>query len=258
MSSSELYCSLFGSKVIHLPETESTNSCLSLLALNEHYPDGTALIADFQTNGRGQQGTVWKSASGENMLISYLVRPVFLAVSDQFMLSKTIALGVKKFIEGQLDNQYPVSVKWPNDIYIEGRKIAGILIENSLQNKMLRQAITGIGININTEYFPNELNAVSMFQLTKEKKVIADILPQLHETLNHYYFLLQSKNFNVINTEYENSMYQFGIMADYEWENRKIRAKITGTDISGRLKLTDENGNEITAGMKEITFLRES
>jgi BirA family biotin operon repressor/biotin-[acetyl-CoA-carboxylase] ligase len=228
------------------------------MAESELCTEGTAVISDFQFQGRGQQGTVWKSASGENVLISYLLRPVFLDVSDQFMFSKTIALGVKKFIERQIDNQYSVSLKWPNDIYVEGRKIAGILIENSLQNKQLRQSIAGIGININAENFPEELNAVSLFQLTHEKKSIKDLLPSLHDCLNQYYFMLQSMNFKQINSEYERSLYQFGMMANYEWEKKIIRAKITGTDRSGRLRLEDENGNEMTAGMKEIIFLRES
>jgi len=117
-----------GRKIVRLEETESTNSYLKGLLKTEHLEEGSVVVADFQTAGRGQMGNSWYSGKGDNLLFSLLIYPIEIPANEQFIISRTISLAIKNTLDQFTDD---IRIKWPNDIYWKDRKIAGILIENS-------------------------------------------------------------------------------------------------------------------------------
>ena len=127
----------------HLDEVSSTNDFLRSCSPSA---DITVVSASFQTKGRGQMGNTWVSNSGENALFSVLVCPTNLKATDGFVLSQAMALSIKEELDMYIDG---VCVKWPNDIYVNGEKICGTLIENSLMGKNVGRSVIGSGINVN-------------------------------------------------------------------------------------------------------------
>jgi BirA family biotin operon repressor/biotin-[acetyl-CoA-carboxylase] ligase len=132
-----------GRNLITLKEVDSTNTFLKD-ALSKSTPllDGSVIMADRQLAGRGQSGNSWISEAGKNLTFSVLLNPVFLAIERQFDLNMAVSLALNDFF-----NKYKIqaaTIKWPNDSYINNKKVAGILIENILQgNKIKHEAIYG-------------------------------------------------------------------------------------------------------------------
>ena len=108
--------------------TDSTN--LDAWRGKDTAEDGTVWCAEFQTAGRGQRGNRWESSRGENLMFSILFKPLGLRAADQFVLSQACAVGIARYLQGK--GLSGVRVKWPNDIYIHGRKVCGMLLENTL------------------------------------------------------------------------------------------------------------------------------
>ena len=109
-----------GCQQIRLDSVDSTNNYTATL-INGNTPEGTVVIANEQTAGRGQRGNLWVSKPGENLTCTYLLRPKFLRISDQYILNKAIALAVNKAIQHFVP-QYDVRIKWPNDIFLQNKK----------------------------------------------------------------------------------------------------------------------------------------
>jgi BirA family transcriptional regulator, biotin operon repressor / biotin---[acetyl-CoA-carboxylase] ligase len=129
---------------IFLNEVESTNNYANQLVLSKAAEHGTVVLAQYQKKGRGQQGNFWESEFGKNMLASFIIFPQFLIAAKQFYISKIVSLALVDFLKTETNE---VSVKWPNDIYIQNKKIAGILIENSVKGVNVSSSIIGIGLN---------------------------------------------------------------------------------------------------------------
>lgn len=129
--------------------------------------EGTVIWTTRQTAGRGQPGNSWESEADKNISFSMLLHPTWLSPARQFCLSEIAALGIAE----ALDEYFPdFEIKWPNDIYHDDRKIAGMLIENRIVGNRLQDCVTGIGININqTEFLSPAPNPVSLRQLMLEK-----------------------------------------------------------------------------------------
>lgn len=115
--------------------------------------DGTIVVTDFQTAGRGQRGTSWQSEAGKNLMMSLLIDSSFLDLGTHFELSMCTAISIYETLKdfGIKD----VSVKWPNDVYIKNKKVGGVLIENSIRNKTFRCSVIGFGLNLSQEVFEN-------------------------------------------------------------------------------------------------------
>jgi len=147
----------------------STNSYLRELNGGDPGFDFEVAVADFQTAGRGQQGNKWESQAGKNLLFSILAHPANIKASEQFLISEAIALAVldsvTQVVEPGLAGDF--SVKWPNDIYWKDYKIAGILIENTLQGNLILDSVVGVGLNVNQELFLSDApNPMSLKNIT--------------------------------------------------------------------------------------------
>ncbi len=136
------------------PSTESTNDDARALA-REGAPHGTVVLADAQRAGRGRRGRVWHSPVGSNLYLSALVRPN-LAVTDAPLLTLVTGLAVARACDRFVSAE-SVTVKWPNDVRVHRRKVAGILVEGAVRGDRLDSAIIGIGLNVREREWPSEL-----------------------------------------------------------------------------------------------------
>ena len=168
--------------LIQLEETDSTNRYLTQKCDTEKVDEYTTVCADYQTAGKGQRGNRWESERGKNLMFSLVLYPVFLEARRQFLLSQIAALAVKEELEEWATD---ISIKWPNDIYWQEKKICGLLIENELASNGIARCIIGIGLNINQEIFRSDApNPVSLKQITgcdhDRQQILNGLLRRLH------------------------------------------------------------------------------
>ena len=142
-----LKTSPIGDLIIELSEIDSTNN-YAMRLINEGMAEhGMAILADFQTNGKGQHGNIWQAQESKNLLCSIILDTHGFPLEKQFLLNTMACLAVADTLIQQYLLQ-DVSIKWPNDIYAGKRKIAGILIENQIRGVSWSHAVIGIGLNI--------------------------------------------------------------------------------------------------------------
>ena len=140
-----------GKQLVYLPSCHSTNDIASeMLNANTAY-DGMVVVADHQTQGRGQRGNVWVAEAGQNLTFSLVYKPHFLKPELQFLLNIITSLGIKDVLQQFL--LQGIAIKWPNDIYIQGKKVAGVLIESAIKGRQLQHAVIGVGLNVNQTTF---------------------------------------------------------------------------------------------------------
>lgn len=153
-----------------LESVESTNSYVAVHA--DELQDMTMVMAQHQTAGRGQRGNSWEAEPGKNLTFTLFRRFDSFPARRQFAISEAVALAVADFLARHGVN---ASVKWPNDVYVDDRKICGILIENSLMGSNLHHSRIGVGININqTRFLSDAPNPVSLAQLTGRELPLAE------------------------------------------------------------------------------------
>ena len=241
-------------KIIRVDEVESTNLYLRQLVREEHPEEGSVVIADYQTGGRGQMGNSWFSAKGENLLFSLLIYPRGVQANEQFIISRIASLAVKNTLDQFTDD---IRIKWPNDIYWKDKKIAGMLIENDIQGKEIENAVIGIGINLNQQVFPIGLpNPVSLRQITGVEHQRDHILDLFMREFFLLYREFQNEGTTTIVDEYMLDLYRVN---DYYWfedTNGRFRAIIEDVLPSGHLVLrTLENDEERRYAFKEVAFV---
>ena len=160
-----LYRSTFENQLIELESVDSTNNYAMAQIHEGMASDGVVYLTRHQWAGKGQRGKIWESEPGQNLIMSLVIEPASLVLSLQFLLSAATALGILDLI--QLSEKNNWSIKWPNDIYWNDRKAAGILVESVIKGKSWPFAVAGIGMNLNQESFsPDIPNAISLKQIT--------------------------------------------------------------------------------------------
>ncbi|MDD3039968.1 biotin--[acetyl-CoA-carboxylase] ligase [Bacteroides sp.] len=245
----------FPFRLVHVDETNSTNSYLQSLCNAQLVEEFTTVITDFQTAGRGQRGNSWESEIGKNLLFSFVLFPKFLEARRQFLISQIISLAIKE----ELDTYTPdISIKWPNDIYWKQKKICGMLIENDLMGKQLSQSIAGIGININQEsFFSPAPNPISLLQITQKKYDLFTILKNIMHRIQDYYTLLQQNQVEWIANHYEKALFRKEGLHLYKDVNGIFLARIVQVEAEGRLILEDENQRKRNYMFKEVEYILE-
>jgi len=226
-----------GTTVIDLERTDSTNNYALKLLRDKQPFEGTAVRTFSQTLGRGQRHKVWESADFSNLTFSVIYYPVFLSVGKQFQLSKAVALGVADFVKNIVKTE-PVKIKWPNDIYVGNKKIAGILIENSVSGTKLSSAVIGIGLNVNQEKFSAELpNPVSLKMITGEDSDLKKLFDELCVALEVRYMQLKAGKEKLISDEYHSMLFGLNKDRGFLLNNEPVVAEIIGVNETGKLKL---------------------
>ena len=144
-----------GRPLMYQPVTGSTNDN-ALLAARAGAPHGSLFVTDEQTAGRGRRGNSWLALPGESLLFSVLLRPK-LELAQASALTLAIGLALRDAIGPLLS--CAAQIKWPNDLYVNGKKLAGVLLESQLQGEHLQAVVVGVGLNVATENFPGEIAA---------------------------------------------------------------------------------------------------
>ncbi|MBC7426838.1 MAG: biotin--[acetyl-CoA-carboxylase] ligase [Bacteroidia bacterium] len=171
-----------GQKLIYFKEVDSTNNLALELCRNRIADHGTIVLAELQTNGKGQLDRNWHSISGLNLTFSVVILQGNDTQTAPFLLNKAIALAVYNVVRKNLEGK--TYIKWPNDIYHNGKKISGILIENSFSGQQLQFTIAGIGININENMgLHPDLSATSFYNETHKEANREKILTELCEEI---------------------------------------------------------------------------
>ncbi len=233
-----------------LDEATSTNDVLKELARLQT-EEGLVVYAKSQTAGRGQMGNSWEAEAGQNLTFSLLLAPVFLKAEEQIWLNMAICLALRDMLSRHLEN---VNIKWPNDIYVDDKKIAGLLIENNLQSGYIRCSIIGIGINVNQVDFNNR--SATSFMLEKLiPSDLMDLLTQLLEDIEQRYVQLEMKQYKFIQWEYLKHLYRKDLVSFFRTQGRDFKGVIRTVDEYGRLVIETAEG-VLHFQLKEVELLR--
>ncbi|MEI8204823.1 MAG: biotin--[acetyl-CoA-carboxylase] ligase [Bacteroidota bacterium] len=242
-------------RIIRLDQVDSTNDYAKKLLSNPFGEEDILVFSSNQTSGRGNGGNSWESEAGKNLTFSLILRPNFLEPVNQFQLNKVIALAIRDFVYENAKN-FSIKIKWPNDIYVNDKKIAGTLIEHSIMGNQLENSIVGIGININQEIFKSDApNPVSLLNLTNKTYDLEKMLQQLVNVIYRCYQALKENKTEQIDKDYLNHLYCLNELKPYNFQGNKIMASIQSVNHFGQLQLITENNKLISCAFKEIEFL---
>lgn len=247
---------LIGHHPIQLTQISSTNTFLVDLLSKSTPPEGTAVLADIQTEGRGQIGSQWLSEPGKNLLCSILLYPDGLHADDQFLLAQITSLAILD----ALSPEFPgLAIKWPNDIYLEDRKLAGILIQNQWLGSTIRSSVIGIGLNINQRSFDlPDLQPHSLTQFSGMEHDINTIFHRVCHALEIRYHQWKQGQFVHIRSAYQKQLYLLDLPFVFEEckTNRIFIGTIRGVNNLGTLRVEDlSSGRILTFQHKEIKYL---
>ncbi|RLD64153.1 MAG: biotin--[acetyl-CoA-carboxylase] ligase [Bacteroidetes bacterium] len=242
-----------GKNTIKLDAVSSTNSYALDLVKEGFVEEGLAIVAKYQTCGKGQQNNFWESEKAKNLLLSIIFHPDFVRVEEQFLISKAVSLAVADFVSTKVGN---ATIKWPNDIYVDDRKISGILIENTLSGNLISNTIVGIGLNINqTNFISDAPNPASLKSLTKKTYNLDDCFKQLCFYIEKRYEELKA-DFNITNSDYLKRLYRFNSFYSYKSKGEEFVARIIGVENNGELILETKQQEIRKYFFKEVTFLQ--
>ena len=246
----ELNCQLIGKSVVSFPETDSTNVQARRLAENGAL-EGTVVIADRQSAGRGRLGRRWESPLGVNLYCSVILRPE-IPVHQAPQLTFLSAVAVAETLNSIC--HLSAEVKWPNDILVNGAKISGLLNEMSAETEKIHFVILGIGINLNmtADQFPEELNYPATSALIETGKTIdrQKFLQTFIQYLDGYYSEFIQEGFIPIRRRWEKLCNIMNLQVEVDQGSGKIRGTVVGLDAEGalRLQLEDDQIKNILTG----------
>jgi BirA family transcriptional regulator, biotin operon repressor / biotin---[acetyl-CoA-carboxylase] ligase len=244
---------IIGSNLLFFESLPSTNSYTADILKKDKLPEGTIIYTNFQQAGRGYSKNSWESEDGKNLLISVVLFPSFLKPADQFYLSMSVSLGICDFL-----NRYvrECSIKWPNDIYVNNDKIAGILIECNITGNKIDSAITGIGLNINQVKFLSDApNPVSLRMVSGNIYDLTTALKNLSTDLDKRYKQLISGDLSKLQEEYISDLYRFNSWNEFSDAEGPFTGRIISLGDYGRIKVEKRNGKICEYGFKELEFI---
>jgi BirA family biotin operon repressor/biotin-[acetyl-CoA-carboxylase] ligase len=243
---------IVGNELIELDTIDSTNDYAKKLIRESAVREGTVILADFQTKGKGQKGGYWESEKGKNLTLSTVLNPSFLEVQKEFYLSMSISIGIAEFLSQM---SLKPKIKWPNDIYINNRKAGGILIENAVRNNIIASSIIGIGININqTEFKSNAPNPTSVSLELGKTVDIKDTLSLLLKYLDKWVNLLYDERYPNIRARYKRYLFLRNEKAFFTDKKGRFRGRIIDVEESGLLLVKTEKKEVKKYNFKEVRF----
>jgi len=233
-----------------IKQTLSTNALLWEMLHEKSLPEGMVVYTDFQSSGKGQIGNSWESEAGKNLLFSMVLFPHQIPPDQLFLLSQLVSVAIKDVLDRYC--KY-ISIKWPNDIYWNDKKLAGILIENSFQGNKIKAVVTGIGLNVNQMiFFSDAPNPVSLKQISGKSLNRKHLL---NEICQHILDLYATLDVEKIRNKYAESLYRKDGFHSYCTENETFQAKISDIHPDGQLELETESGEQKYFYFKEVQFI---
>jgi len=242
---------IIGKVLDHQEKCVSTNSYAKTLIAKSKPLEGTVVITDNQTEGRGQFGNSWVSEAGQNIALSVIVYPK-LSADRQFYLSKVASLACVKALKSITNLDF--EIKWPNDIYYGNLKVGGLLIENQLAGDQISNSVIGIGINLNQEAFDNLPQATSITQLVRyvlnRKKCTAILL----EHLDAAYLMLHQNRLIDIDMAYFEHLKSFKEAFAFIENGEQKKGFLQGVNMQGQLEVVVD-GETRCFNFKEIEWV---
>ena len=235
-------------QIIKLDATDSTNDYLRQMILDTALTTPTVVWSMFQKKGKGQRGNVWTSPRGKNLMFSLYIPNLSRNADQLFSINKIVSVCLADWL---LSLQIPnISVKWPNDILSGDKKLAGILVESSVQKSTTKSIIIGMGINVNQIQFPQLPNATSMRLSTAKSydlnTLLLSFLPKLIEGLIH-----PGKDWD---TAYHQSLYGLNQNRRFMSGKYEFYGIIRSVTPDGKLVLETETGEQLFE-VKELQFV---
>lgn len=240
-------------KLIKLDAIDSTNEFLKGLSSNQILENFTVVTAEIQTKGKGQMGSTWTSEESKNLIMSVLIKNFLTNNKSIFniniLFSVVIIEALKSFYIPEL------SIKWPNDIMSDNKKIGGILIENSIKSDGTIFSIMGLGLNVNQINFENLPKASSLAKIcntTFDKEAILFKIMELLEQNIQFWI----ENSSSMWLEYTNILFKKGVPMPFQGQNQQLfMGIIQGVSPIGKLKILLENDSISEFDIKEIQML---
>lgn len=246
-------------RFIRLDSVASTNTELARIAAS--MPHATVLATRRQTAGRGQRGNCWESEPDANITLSILLRPSFVSAREQFLVSEMVSVAVVETLRLYIPEQFEVSVKWPNDIYVGDKKICGILIENVISGLSIERSIAGIGLNVNQEHFLSDApNPVSLFNIIGEQTSLDEmemtLCRSVIDTVASYDYPAE---FARLHSRYCSMLWRRDGLYPYRdaATGDIFMASIGSVAPSGHISLVDSSGATRIYAFKEVVALLE-
>jgi BirA family transcriptional regulator, biotin operon repressor / biotin---[acetyl-CoA-carboxylase] ligase len=238
---------------IKLDVVDSTNN-YAMNLVKEGWTKNLACIwARDQNQGKGQRGNTWLSEAGKNLTCSIIFFPSNLDAGYNFYLSMAACLAAKKFL--QLSCQ-DVQIKWPNDLYLDGKKTGGILIENTLEQQKIKSSIIGLGINLNQKEFPTDIpNATSVLLSSGKESDIEKSVLALYSSLIESLKKIDMKLYDETKQLYLQSLFGLGIQLLFRDMRGEFRGIIQGIENTGELLIMDGTGKQRKYAFKEVELI---
>lgn len=225
---------LLGNRIIQFEEIDSTNTYLQGIANKHDSHEGLVVVAKSQTVGKGQRGNAWQTEQGKNLTFSLLLKPN-IKIDEQFLLSQLVALGIADFLKTLTSSS--VQIKWPNDIFLNGKKVGGILIENTLTSQLIGNCIVGIGLNVNQEHFDNLPFATSLKKELKQTFDLDKLLTALLTCIEVRYLQLKSGKTALLQQHYLGNLLGYEQPLQYQIADQTLTGVIKGVSKTGKLQL---------------------
>ena len=239
-------------KIIKLDAIDSTNSYLKKLLTKESLDDLTIVISKHQTKGKGRNGNIWANDASLNLAFSIYKRFNRLNINNKFILNLISSIAVFHLLNENKLNK--LTIKWPNDIMSENKKISGILIENSVKGNFINHSVIGVGINVNQRKFKNLPNATSMFIETGREFSLDSLASRLGEIFSKN-FLQYEKNEGALLKYYNNQLFLKNTDSNFiTKDGKRFSGKITRINKNGELIIMKADKREVNYTENEIRF----
>lgn len=243
---------IFGHPCHFLSQVDSTNNYIADHPSLDHLAEGTAILTYEQTQGRGQRGRTWDCVPGEDLAVSFLVRPK-IGTEGIFLLNKTISLALRSVLikAGVAE----VKVKWPNDIFISGKKVAGILIEPQWTGESCKHIIIGLGVNVNSRRIRNQEQGISLMEALGHEFPLSDFFELLSTELGIFYDRWVKGEARWIQSEYDEYLLGRGMILSFATEQGRGSGEIQRVDEMGRLIVSsDAEPQQFFHGAIEVDY----
>lgn len=246
---------LYPHPIIFLDTIDSTNLFAQNLINSGIATHGTVIQAGFQTRGRGQRNNQWLSEGGVNLTFSIILLPNDLTANRHFELNQVFSLGILDYLVSK--GVTGLHVKWPNDIMFSDKKLAGILLENTIRGKFITSIVAGIGFNINQESFSGDyaLEPVSLKNIIGKPLDLTETLEELLHCIMFRYEQLINGLSEKLRTDYIQNLFKLNQLNKFKLKDEIWNGKIRGVSEDGELIVEDETGKLIHHPFGEIKMV---
>ncbi|MFT6716853.1 MAG: BirA family biotin operon repressor/biotin-[acetyl-CoA-carboxylase] ligase [Saprospiraceae bacterium] len=236
-------------EIIRLEEVDSTNEYMKRLYSGQSLQHGLVVVANKQTMGKGQLGKVWESKEKENLLFTFFSSEKKGKTKEEFSFLVSIALLelIKEYLP-----QEDITIKWPNDLLVDGKKIAGILIENRFRGDSIEASFVGVGMNVNQSVFPRFTRQGCSFKSITGEQFDVYLLAK---KLQHLFFLNAKKSKKEIKRSYDKSLYLVGQKSCFLLRGSQVFLTIIKVNTKGQLVTRNEKGELLEFNVGELKYL---